>query len=279
MFKKLQDINSRPELFEFYTAEELWTDPFTSVKMLAYHLNPAVDVASRRTAFIDKSVQWITSYFKLGAGRKVVDFGCGPGLYTTRLAQNNAVVTGIDFSEHSLEYARKTAAEKDLSIQYLHQNYLDFETSERFDLITMIMCDFCALSPEQRKRLLDKFYTLLVPGGAVLLDVYSLSSFDVRQEESIFKKNFLDGFWASGTYFGFCNTFKYHNAKVVLDKYTIVEPYRIRTVYNWLQYFSPEALEKEFSQSGLLIKAFYGDVAGKPFKIKSGEFAVVARKP
>ncbi len=278
MFKELQNINLRPKPYEFYTAEELWADPYTSRKMLDYHLNPAVDVASRRKAFIKKSVQWITSNFKLAAGRRVIDFGCGPGLYTTQLAKNKAIVTGIDFSENSLKYARKTAIEKNLEINYVHQNYLDFDTDERFDLIIMIMCDFCALSPDQRRRLLDKFHTLLVPGGAVLLDVYSLSSFETRQEESIFKENLLDEFWAPGQYFCFCNTFKYYNEKVVLDKYTIVEAHRIRTIYNWLQYFSPEALEKDFSRSGLSIKAFYSDVAGQPFKIKSGEFAVVAKK-
>ena len=33
------------------------------------------------------------------------------------------------------------------------------------------------LSPEQRKRLLDKFHLCLNPGGAVLFDVYSLRGF------------------------------------------------------------------------------------------------------
>ena len=34
---------------------------------------------------------------------------------------------------------------------------LDFETIDSFDLITMIMCDFCVLSPERRKEMLIKF--------------------------------------------------------------------------------------------------------------------------
>ena len=39
MYTKLKEINSRPSLFQFYTADELWTDEYTSKKMLEYHLN------------------------------------------------------------------------------------------------------------------------------------------------------------------------------------------------------------------------------------------------
>ena len=53
---------------------------------------------------------------KLKEGKRVIDFGCGPGLYATRLAQKGAFVTGIDFSENSINYARTAAMEKGLSI-------------------------------------------------------------------------------------------------------------------------------------------------------------------
>ena len=165
MFEEIKKINERPGSFQFYTADDLWTDPHTSKMMLEYHLNEAIDVSSRNIAFIDRSSEWIASRFNLGVDTSVGDFGCGPGLYTTRFAQKGAAVTGIDFSKNSLDYARKTAEQLSLDIHYVHTNYLDFETRDKFDLITMIMCDFCALSPDQRKSLLDKFYSWLNPGG------------------------------------------------------------------------------------------------------------------
>jgi hypothetical protein len=57
-----------------------------------------------------------------------------------------------------------------------------------------------------------------------------------------------------------------------------VESDRIRTVYNWLQYFSPEDLEAEFANSGFGIEALHADVAGTPYDPRSGEFAVIAEK-
>jgi hypothetical protein len=74
------------------------------------------------------------------------------------------------------------------------------------------------------------------------------------------------------------NTFKYEKEKVTLDKYTIIEESRTRTVYNWLQYFSPEALEKEFVECGFTIEKLYSDVTGSPFDPETSEIAIVAKK-
>ncbi|HII05880.1 MAG TPA: class I SAM-dependent methyltransferase [Methanotrichaceae archaeon] len=278
MFEELENINTRPEPFEFYTAGDLWADEHTSEQMLGFHLNEDIDVSSRKAEFINRSVEWICFHFNVGAGIKIADFGCGPGLYATRLAQRQADVTGIDFSNRSIQYAQEIATKEGLSIQYVNQNYLEFETDDRFHLILMIMCDFCALSPIQRKQMLSKFYTILEPGGSVLLDVYSLLAFEQREETAMYETNLLSGFWSPDKYYGFLNTFKYEKEKVVLDKYTLIEKAQIRTVYNWLQYFSPETLEKEFVECGFVVENLYSNVAGSPFASKSEEFAVVAKK-
>jgi len=278
MFEELEKINTRPKPFEFYTASDLWTDEHTSKQMLSYHLNEEIDVSSRNAEFINRSVEWIASHFNVGAGTKIADFGCGPGLYATRLAQRQADVTGIDFSKRSIHYAQEVAIREGLSIHYVLQNYLEFETDDRFHLILMIMCDFCALSPTQRKMMLSKFHTILEPGGSVLLDVYSLTAFGQREEAATYEANLLNGFWSPNKYYGFLNTFKYEEEKVVLDKYTLIEKSRTQTVYNWLQYFIPEALEREFVECGFTVEKLYSDVAGSPFDPETTEIAVVAKK-
>jgi SAM-dependent methyltransferase len=278
MLKEIEEINSRPAPFQFYTAKELWTDEHTAKKMLECHLNESLDMSSRNKDFIDRSLKWIVSHFGIGVNTSIADFGCGPGLYTTLFAEQKADVTGIDFSERSIAYAKEMATQKALDIDYVCQDYLEFDTEKRFDLITMIMCDYCALSPIQRKKLLTQFHRLLNAGGSVLLDVYSLNAFDQREEGSTYEHMQLDGFWSKEDYYGFLNTFKYEEEKVILDKYTIIEEAHTRTVYNWLQYFSPETLREEYNENGFKIEEFYSDVAGKTFNSKSTEFAVVARK-
>lgn len=278
MFEKLEEINSRPEPFQFYTAEELWTDEHTSKKMLEYHLNEDVDLSSRNKEFINRSVSWIVSHFEINSNRSIADFGCGPGLYTTPFAENGADVTGIDFSGRSILHAKNAADQKKLSITYCQQNYLEFETDKKFDLITMIFCDFCALSPGQRKKLLNKFHAFLKPGGILLMDVHSINTFDKREETALYELNQLDGFWSPEKYYGFLNVFKYDEEKVTLDKYTIIEKERTWVVYNWLQYFTRDSLKRELEENGFEVKEFYADVAGTAYSHDSPDMAVVAKK-
>ena len=278
MFKELKDINARPLPFQYYTADELWADEYTSKQMLEYHLNETIDVSSRNKSFIERSVKWIVSHFGIDGKTETADFGCGPGLYTTRLAERGAIVTGIDFSKNSIMYAKEVAEKQGLKIDYIHTNYLEFETSKKFDLITMIMCDYCALSPEQRKTMLVKFHSLLKPGGSVLLDVYSLNSFKQKEESATYELNQLNGFWSPEDYYCYVNTFKYEPEKVTLDKYTIIEESRTRVVYNWLQYFSKDSLREEFEKNGFTVEEVYSDVAGAAFDPESPEIALVARK-
>ena len=278
MFDLLENINQRPELYSAYTADVLWTTPHISEQMLAAHLNETMDIASRRTEFIDRSVNWLNSRFSIGAGTRIADFGCGPGLYTTRFARTGAKVTGIDFSENSLKYAAETAQKENMEINYLHQNYLEYQPNQTFDLITMIFCDFCALNQLQRKQLLSVFYKALADNGSLVLDVFSLNAYEKRDITTTYAPSLMNGFWSADPYFSFLNTFKYDTEKVILDKYTIIEKTRTWEVYNWLKYFSLQTLKAEFLNSGFQIIEYYDTVAGAPHSAKGDEIAIIAQK-
>lgn len=246
--------------------------------MLAFHLDGEVDVSSRRTSFIDSSVRWMIEHFALSESSRVIDFGCGPGLYTSRFARLGAEVVGIDFSSRSIEYARACANRENYEVTYIEADYLEFQPKGTFDLLTMIMCDFCALSPVQRGTMLSKFEQLLSNNGCIVLDVHTLKAFDDKQEGLTVEKNQLNGFWSARPYFGFVASFKYENEMVSLDKYTIVEEHRQREIYNWLQYFTPESLEREAHAAGLRVDELYSDVAGGPYASDAAEFAVVLKR-
>ena len=249
LFHFIDSVSEKPGVYSKYTARDLWTDEHTSARMLAYHLDEDIDVSSRKGSFIGESVRWMVEHFELSGSTRIADFGCGPGLYSSRLAQH-ADVVGIDFSSRSIAYARDFADQNKLAITYFEEDYLEFHPDGQFDLIIMIMWDFCALSPEQRARLLSKFESLLAPGGRVLLDVYSLREFAYKKEATSYENNQLNGLWSAKPYYGFVSSFRYEAEKVSLDKYTIVEEDRKREIYNWLQYFTPETLRQEVLDAG-----------------------------
>lgn len=276
MFDLLEDICARPRPHQFMTAELLWTDPWVSGRMLAFHLDGSVDVSSRNEAFMDRSASWMARRFGLDAGLAVGDFGCGPGLYARRLTDLGATVTGLDFSPRSIEHARRQAAASGRDIRYVLLNYLDFAERDCFDLILLIFCDYCALSPEQRVRLLEVFRRALKPGGRLLMDVFSTAWFAGTREGLRFERLDGEGFWSSEPHYVFADTFRYPAQSLYLDKYTIVERGRTRRVYNWLQCFSPESLTRELAAGGFRVLETHANVAGDPLTADSPELAVVA---
>lgn len=91
-----------------------WQDPAFSERMLVEHLSQEHDRASRRASSIDAHVCFIGEQIS-GLGRaRILDLGCGPGLYLHRLARLGHRGHGIDFSPAAINYARKVAAQERL---------------------------------------------------------------------------------------------------------------------------------------------------------------------
>ncbi len=275
IFDILKQADKRPESFAYYTVEQLWNDEYISGQMLKYHLDPTIDLASRKPEFINKSAAWIEKQFGL-TGRKVADFGCGPGLYASKLAERGAKITGIDISRRSIEFARNKAEDKNLDINYVNCNYLDFESDQKFDLIIMIFCDFCVLSPVQRQKLLVKFKNLLNDNGHILLDVVATPLFNELEESTEFEFNMMHNFWSADDYYCLKKVFLYPDQRVALDKYTIFEKNRIRKIYNWMQFYDKESISAEFNKAGLIVHEFAGNVCGDSFEASSQQFAIIA---
>ena len=278
MLEQLKQINEKPILWGHYTADELWTDEYTSKQMLNYHLAEDLDISSRNKKFLERSANWIVEKFNLNAETAVVDFGCGPGLYTSVFAKTGAKVTGIDFNEVAINYAKEKSAKENLNIDYSVANYLEYSTETKFDLITMIFCDFCALNPEQRKTMLKKYFDALNKDGRLLLDVFSLNTYNNKEEVAIYEKNQLFGFWSPNEYYGFLNTFKYKEFKVVLDKHTIIEENKTKVIYNWLKHYSIEEITRELEEAGFIVEEVYANLAGDEYNEDAMEIAVVAKR-
>ena len=276
-FEFLADVFQRPQVFDEYTVDRLWQDKHISQRMLELHLDKDAELASRPHAFIEQSAEWMKSRFQIGGNTVILDYGCGPGLYTSRFARMGATVTGIDFSKRSIEHATRSASEHGLEVNYVLEDYLRWETTDQADLITLIFCDLCPLSPQRRRALFGKFRRHLKPGGHILLDVCSLAQFESKKEQTVCEHNLLGGFFSANDYFGFLTTFKYDSEQVSLDKYTIVERGGVRRFYNWLQYYSVEELTAELGENGFVVQEVYSNVAGDPYEASSPVLAVVAQ--
>lgn len=277
MYDELAEFITPPPPFSLGTAADLWTDPHVAEQMLRYHLDPEVDLASRNRHFIDRSTAWLVDSFALGDDHSVLDLGCGPGLYTTRLARTGARVYGIDLSSPAIEAARAAATDQGVAADHVVGNYLDGLPGGQHDLITLIMCDYCVLGPEERAQLLGRVSRALAPDGAFVFDVYSRAFHESVEAGTWFAPQLMDGFWSPAPYFGFKVTHVYPDELVTLDRYLIVEETRTRLVQNWLQQFTPTTLHAELHTAGFHVDQLIGNLAGDPYQADAPEFAVVAR--
>lgn len=269
---------ARPAPFSVFTTPEFWDDPDVSASMLACHLDPHDARASRTHEFIDRSVDWLIAELGLTAGSRLLDLGCGPGLYAHRLARAGVNVLGIDASRRSLDHARTVATAEHLPAVFRHGDYLVTDLGAGHDAAILIYEDYCALSPDQRHTLLRRVQAALAPGGAVVFDVTSAARFDSFSESSETAENLMGGFWSRETYVGTHERWVYPELRLLLDRYTIVAQSSTRQFWNWIQCLTPAEVVRELADCGFGEVELFGDVTGAPFDPDGATFAVVARR-
>jgi len=150
-----------------------WNDPEFSRRMLKEHLSQEHDAATRRLATVDRHVHFIQKCVlnsQESRPARVLDLGCGPGLYTHRLARLGYSVHGIDFSPASIDYARQVAETEGLACSYTLGDVRTTPYPPENDLVMFIFGEFNVLKPVDARLTLNKARSALRPGGLLLLE-------------------------------------------------------------------------------------------------------------
>jgi len=153
-----------------------WNDPDFSRRMLHEHLSQEHDAASRRFEIIDKHIKWIHDRVLQGNPTRVLDLGCGPGLYTNRLAKLGHRCVGIDFSPASIAYAREQAEAAGLECTYIRQDIRTADYGDGYGLVMSIFGEFNVFRPVEARGILERAYRALVPGGFLLLEPHTFET-------------------------------------------------------------------------------------------------------
>ena len=106
-------------------------------------------------------------------GERVLDLGCGPGLYAQRLARKGCECVGVDFSPASIRYASEAAATAGLDCRYIRCDLRKQDFGCGFDLVMMIYGQFNVFPRNRGLEILKKAHGALKPGGLLLLEVQS----------------------------------------------------------------------------------------------------------
>ena len=134
-------------------------------------------------------------------GLKVLDAGCGEGVWSRRMAEQGAEVTGVDLSKNMLAQARRAERENPLGIQYQTSDFSSLKgvPSNSFDKVVttmtmMYLPDF--------EKMYKAFYRVLKPGGElVIITKHPVQARPVSQVQWQLQDGEPTGVMLSGDYF------------------------------------------------------------------------------
>ncbi len=268
---------SKPPLFE---PGELhfWDDPYISKSMLEAHLDQTHDGASRRSAEIEKTVHHLIDSGFLKTGNRILDLGCGPGLYSSSLCIGGMKVTGIDLSRRSIDYASARAEKEGLDIEYICADFFDIDYEGTFNAILQVYGEICTFSDEKRDRLLSLIHRALKDDGFFIFDV---STRALRMREGLKNRWYFSegGFWRSGQHLVLEEGFNYPENDTWLNQYIVVdEDGTVKTYRLWLHDYSLERISKVLEENGFKVEQAWNSLSGESYREGGDWIAIVASK-
>lgn len=270
----LYELLQKPKPYEI--AASIWTDEHIAAQMLCAHLNPDIDSASYNPKRMERVQSFLYDRLELSPEKKLIDLGCGPGLYTKYFAQRGIAVTGIDISINSIEYAKKSAKELGLDIEYLIKDYRNSFGIDCYDAAMCVWEDYGVLSLEDRLKFLENIYKSLHVGGRFAFDVLADSVWDSLKEDASWYTS-ESGFFRSYPHTVLHKTWLYPeqrsfcNSDIVIDD-TITAYYIHQTL------FTPQRVTEELSKAGFYVENILGGLDGIPYDEKSKQIGIVAIK-
>lgn len=129
----------------------------------------------RRADECDVVLRWLEP----AAGESVLDIGCGDGYYAWRISRSGARVTGVDFHEKRLAFARRHYGDERTEFLNLDAEQADFPAGS-FDK-ALSLCVMEHLGDDE--RVMRNVSRAMKPGGCFAFSADSLSNPGITPEE------------------------------------------------------------------------------------------------
>ncbi|QUX20066.1 class I SAM-dependent methyltransferase (plasmid) [Staphylococcus haemolyticus] len=267
---KLFNFMDNPSEFED-NGNNIWTESRISDIIFDSHFNPEVYGGSKGNVFINETISFIKTIAPINKYKKILDLGCGPGLYSLELSKMGYDVLGVDYSQKSIDYARKQNQITQMDTKYIVEDILKFRPSDRYDVCLLIYRIFCNFSESDRKLLLNNIYNSLNEGGLLLLDVPSVNEYDQYLDINVWE-------YSEQKYINLISIKKYPRHILLKKSVFIFKDNKILDFYDWIKHFTLNEISLELEASGFKVLHVYEDVNGTQIHQDSNNLALLCQK-
>lgn len=207
----------------------------------------------------------------LKPGSAVLDSCCGQGRHSIILADRGMIVTGVDITKPYLDTARKRSAEKDLDIEFVHEDILNFVRDDYYDGATNLYNSLGYFEdPDDDLVYFKNIYRSLKSGGKFIIECTG---------KEVLARDFRDCFW-----------YEYDDFKILVEYAVNLNWTELETRWIFLKegketdavfrhrIFSALELAGLLSDAGFSTVAFYGDYDGSLYDHRAQRLIAIAEK-
>ncbi len=257
-----------------------WDDPDFSQRMLAEHLSQRHDAASRRYDLLDRQVAWIHDNVLSSQPTHILDLGCGPGLYASRLARRGHTCTGIDFSPASIAYAQKSATDEGLACTYQLGDIRQTDYGQGYGLALLIFGEFNVFRREDARQILRQTHAALGAGGRLVLEPHTLDAVAANGANSPRWTSYSAGLFSPQPYILLTESSWDASQQIATERYFVIDAATGRVTRHAasMQGYTPTEYENLLLECGFEDVKFHPSISGSMDERQDSLCGITARK-
>ncbi len=204
-------------------------------------------------------------------GGQVLDLGAGPGRHAVPLAAQGYTVTAVDTSHQLLSELMRRAG--NLEIEALVADMREFHRERAFDLVLVMWTSFGYFEAESdHRRVLDRIFSSLRPGGRLVLDLVGLE-YLCRNLQPVHLTEDEEGRLLIERPLLTDDLTRLENEWILVDGNTVH-----RTDFSH-RVWSAGEISLLLNQAGLDLVAIHGGYDGEPYDLDAERLIVIAERP
>jgi SAM-dependent methyltransferase len=207
----------------------------------------------------------------LKPGDSILDSCCGEGRHSIIFADRGFKVTGVDVTEPYLKTAVQRSLEKNLEIEFVKEDILDFVRENSFNGATNLYNSLGYFEdPDDDLVYFKNIYRSLKPGGKFIIECYG---------KEVLARDFRDCFW-----------YEYDDFKIMVEYSVNLNWTELETRWIFLKegketdavfrhrIYSALELARLLSEAGFTMVEFFGDYDGSLYDQNAQRLIAIAQK-